>query len=71
MEVDYRPDQGKNEPVNYFSITKDGYSVYKEFVFRQGIGSVGCIAHIRRYYEKAIEENKPETEYVLMIIYSL
>ena len=40
-------------------------------MFKQGIGLVGCMAHIRPYLEKAFEENKTESEHVLLIIRSL
>lgn len=34
-------------------------------------GLVGCLAHIRRHYETAKEENKSQAEYVLAKIQEL
>jgi transposase len=74
--VDYRPNRGKSGPIklllNYKGwLQTDGYTAYEEFESKQGIRLVGCMAHIRRYFEKALEENKAEAEHVLLIIRSL
>jgi hypothetical protein len=74
--VDYRPNRGKSGPIklllNYKGwLQTDGYTAYEEFESKQGIRLVGCMAHIRRYFEKGLEENKAEAENVLLIIRSL
>jgi transposase len=74
--VDYRPSRGGSGPIkmllNYKGwLQTDGYTAYEQFESKQGIKLLGCLAHIRRYFEKALDENKSEAEKVLHIIREL
>lgn len=46
-------------------LQSDGYAAYNVFEGKEGVCLVGCLAHIRRHYEIAKEENKSQVEYVL------
>lgn len=52
-------------------LQSDGYAAYNVFEGKEGVCLVGCLAHIRRHYETAKEENKSQTEYVLAKIQEL
>jgi transposase len=57
---DYRPGRGRTGPAAILQDFKgwlqtDGYSVYEDFEKRSGIQLVGCLAHARRYFERALE----------------
>lgn len=43
----------------------DGYAAYNVFEGKEGVCLVGCLAHIKRHYEVAKEENRSLAEYVL------
>ncbi|HWR32845.1 MAG TPA: IS66 family transposase [Chitinophagaceae bacterium] len=43
----------------------DGYAVYDEFSKMQGITMMGCMAHVRRYFEQALNNDKTRSAYVL------
>ena len=51
-------------------LQSDGYAAYNVLKVRMG-GLVGRLAHIRRHYEVAKEENRALAEYVLAIIQKL
>lgn len=74
--VDYRPSRGRSGPVklllNYKGwLQTDGYAAYEEFEMKQGIKLVACLTHVRRYFEKALEENKQDAGQVMRLIQSL
>ena len=52
-------------------LQSDGYAAYNVFEGKEGVCLVGCLAHIRRHYETAKEENKSQAEYVLAKIQEL
>ena len=55
-------------------IQTDGYAVYDQFDRRADITSVCCMAHARRYFEKALKEYKSLAEFFitkLQIVYSV
>ena len=67
---DYRPGRASKWPKeilkNYNGfIQTDGYSGYDEFEKHSGITMVGCMAHARRYFEKALDNDKSLAEYFL------
>ena len=67
---DYRPGRASKWPreilKNYNGfIQTDGYSGYDEFEKHSGITMVGCMAHARRYFEKALDNDKSVAEYFL------
>ena len=43
----------------------DGYAVYDDFENREDIFLVGCLAHARRYFEKALDNDKARAEWML------
>lgn len=49
----------------------DGYAAYNVFEGKEEVCLVGCLAHIRRHYEVAKEENRALAEYVLAKIQKL
>jgi len=49
----------------------DGYSAYLQFGQKQEITHVGCWAHARRYFEKALDYNKANASYVMILIQKL
>lgn len=44
----------------------DGYVAYDVFRERKGITLLGCMAHARRYFEKALDNDKARAEHVLV-----
>lgn len=56
---DYRSSRSKEGPREMLKDFKgylqtDGYAVYDEFSNKEGVTLVGCMAHARRYFEKAL-----------------
>jgi transposase len=52
----------------------DGYGVYEWFGRQTGITLVGCMAHARRMFEKALDDNKVMAQHVLtqmQLLYSI
>ena len=67
---DYREGRGKVGPQellkNYTGfIQSDGYPVYDAFEKRPGITLTGCMAHARRYFEKALGNDKVRADYFI------
>ena len=73
---DYRQGRGKEGPQellkNYKGfIQSDGYGVYDMFENRDGITLTGCMAHARRYFEKALTNDKARAEYFITQVQTL
>lgn len=49
----------------------DGYTVYQNLQTQGNITLLGCMAHARRYFEKAIDNDKTRSEYALTVIQKL
>jgi transposase len=67
---DYRKGRGKEGPrdlLKNFSgfLQTDGYKVYDEFGLKREITLVGCLAHARRYFEKALDNDRARAEYFM------
>jgi transposase len=67
---DYRPGRGRDGPTEMLKNFKghlqtDGYTVYDTFNKLYEILLVGCMAHARRYFEEALDNNKQLAEYML------
>ena len=67
---DYRQGRGREGPKeilkNYQGFLQtDGYSVYDEFDKIEGITLIHCMAHARRYFEQALDNDKQRAEYML------
>jgi transposase len=67
---DYREGRGRegpNECLKDFSgyLQTDGYAVYEYFDQRANITLLHCMAHARRMFDKALENDRSRAEYVL------
>lgn len=67
---DYRPGRGREGPQGILQNYKgylqtDGYDVYDDFGNREGITLVGCMAHARRKFYEAIDNDKMRAEHAL------
>ncbi len=67
---DYREGRGRegpNECLRNFSgyLQTDGYAVYDDFDKRANITLLHCMAHARRMFDQALENDKVRAEYVL------
>jgi len=49
----------------------DGYVVYDKYAKKEDITHVACMAHARRYFDKALSNDKEKAEYVLLKIQKL
>lgn len=52
-------------------LQSDGYNAYNIFDKKDHVCLIGCMAHIRRKYENALDENKSLAQYALMQIQQL
>lgn len=73
---DYREGRGREGPQellkNYNGfIQTDGYGVYDLFEHRNEITLTGCMAHARRYFEKALTNDKARAEYFISQVQTL
>lgn len=67
---DYQPGRGKEWPrailKNYTGfIQTDGYAGYDDFEHHPDITLTGCMAHARRYFEKALDNDKIRAEFFI------
>jgi len=68
--LDYRKGRGTEGPkelLENFSgfLQTDGYAVYDEFGLNKNITLTECLAHARRYFEKALDSNREPAAYVI------
>jgi transposase len=73
---DYNKGRGKNVPEEFFynftgTLQSDGYKVYKNLVTKGNIRLLGCMAHARRYFEKALTNDPKRADHILLIIQQL
>ena len=73
---DYREGRGREGPREMLKdfmgfLQTDGYIVYDEFGNKNGVTLLGCMAHARRYFEKAKDNDSLRAEYVLSAIQKL
>jgi hypothetical protein len=73
---DYQPGRGREGPVKLLKDYKgylqtDGYAVYEQFEAREDIILVGCLAHARRKFEQALDNDKSRVQKVLLLIQQL
>lgn len=73
---DYREGRGREGPREILKnfkgfIQTDGYAVYDDFDRHPDITVTGCMAHARRYFEKALDNDKARAEYFMNRIQSL
>jgi hypothetical protein len=68
---DYQQGRGRDGPAKLLKgykgyLQTDGYAAYEQFEAREDIILVGCMAHARRYFEHALENDKTRAEKVLL-----
>ena len=69
---DYRPGRGREGPDLFLkdfqgTLQTDGYAGYNQFEHKQGITLLACMAHARRYFDKAKDNDKSRAEYALKL----
>ena len=67
---DYRKGRGREGPDDILKDYKgylqtDGYAPYEDFDKREGITLIHCMAHSRRKFNDALENDRPRAEYAL------
>ena len=72
----YRKGRGREGPKEFLkdfqgAIQADGWHVYDKFEKREGIKLLGCLAHVRRKFEEAQDNDKSRTAHVLSEIQKL
>lgn len=73
---DYQKGRGSEGPIRLLNQFKgylqtDGYGVYNQFAIKAEIIHLGCWAHARRYFEKALDYNKTNATHILLMIQKL
>ena len=73
---DYHKGRGRNVPEEFLenftgTLQSDGYSVYQNLTTKGSITLLGCMAHARRYFEKALDNDPRRADYVLLLIQKL
>lgn len=68
--VDYQKSRGAQGPHDFLKeyqgvLQTDGYAGYEQFAGKNGITLLSCMAHARRYFEKALDNDKPRAEHAL------
>lgn len=72
----YHKGRGRNTPetlLNNFSghLQTDGYKVYQNLQTKGRIKLIGCMAHARRYFEKALDNDEARASYALSLFQKL
>lgn len=73
---DYQKSRGAQGPKDFFTgykgaLQTDGYVGYEQFDDDPNIMMLGCMAHARRYFEKALDNDQSRAEHVLTEIQKL
>jgi len=73
---DYRPGRGREGPDDILKgfqgfLQTDGYSAYEDFDRRPGITLLHCMAHARRKFHEAWQNDQPRAEYALSLFQQL
>jgi len=68
---DYRPGRGRDGPRQMLKdfegyLQTDGYRVYEWFNMKKGITLTSCMAHARRMFEKALDNDKARAEHAMV-----
>ncbi len=67
---DYRHSRSRDGPNDFLkkfsgTLQVDGYEGYVDVSARHDIVTAGCMAHVRRYFEQAIDSDRKNAEYAL------
>ena len=73
---DYRKGRGREGPEEFLegyagALQTDGYAAYNSFETRQGIILLACMAHSRRKFEHALENDRVRANHALKLIQKL
>ena len=73
---EYNRGRAKHVPESFLNdftgyLQSDGYNVYQSLKTKGEITLVGCMAHARRYFEKALDNDPKRAEHVLLLIQKL
>ena len=73
---DYHKGRGRNVPEEFLenftgTLQSDGYAVYQNLTTKGDITLLGCMAHARRYFEKALDNDPRRADHVLLLIQKL
>mgnify|MGYP001601869837 CR=1 FL=1 len=73
---DYRPGRGREGPDDILKdfqgyLQTDGYSAYEAFDRRPGITLLNCMAHARRTFHEALQNDPPRAQYALSLFQQL
>jgi transposase len=73
---DYRPGRSKEGPAGMLKeyngfLQTDGYAAYDQFMGREGVKMLHCMAHARRYFKEAEDNDKSRSAYALEKIQDL
>lgn len=74
--VDYQKSRSGQGPHDFLEgyqgvLQTDGYAGYEQFASKPDIILLACMAHARRYFEKALDNDKPRAEHALTEIQKL
>ncbi|MFN8410738.1 MAG: IS66 family transposase [Flavobacteriales bacterium] len=70
---DYRPGRSAEFPSEVLrdfhgTLQTDGYAGYEKLAAREDIAALACMAHARRYFDKALSSDKVRAEHALRLI---
>ena len=73
---EYNKGRGKVVPEKFFenftgTLQTDGYKVYQSFESKGEITLLGCMAHARRYFEKALTNDPTRAQHILFLMQRL
>lgn len=73
---DYQPSRSGKGPQGFLKtfqgiLQTDGYTAYDQLGKQPGITLLACMAHARRYFEKALDNDKGRATHALKVIQSL
>ena len=76
VAFNYQPSRSREGPAEFLDPFKgylqtDGYVAYDELGNTEGIILLACMAHVRRYFEKALQNDRTRAEHALGVIQSL
>ena len=73
---DYHKGRGKAVPETFLkeftgTLQTDGYQAYRNLETQGNITLLGCMAHARRYFEKALDNDPKRAEHILLLMQKL
>ena len=73
---DYNKGRSKKVPEEFLenftgTLQSDGYKAYHNLTTKGAISLLGCMAHARRYFEKALDNDPRRADHILLLIQKL